>query len=317
MLTALCLLLAGALTGQVASWVVGSSPQVGRWRSLAERQAYADAYQQALAAIPAPDAQQEVTTRYGQVHLMRWDGPESETPVLLLPGRSSGAPMWVENVPSWIGRRTLLLVDPIGDAGLSAQQVPLQTFEQQGDWILDLVTALDLPAVHVVGHSFGGATAAIFAVDHPDRVASLTLLEPVLVLRPMPAAVYGWAAISQLPLLPAAWRRHALSRIGGGEDTEDESALSRMIELASTGYLAAVPIPHELSDDQWRSLPVPVRLDVAGGRSLAGGEAAADRLRGLLPTAEVTVWPGTSHSLPMERPDEIGVALLQFWVAAD
>ena len=38
--------------------------------------------------------------------------------------------------------------------------------------------AMEIPKVHLVGHSMGGATASIMALKHPDRVASMTLLAP-------------------------------------------------------------------------------------------------------------------------------------------
>ncbi|MGD1878667.1 MAG: alpha/beta fold hydrolase [Kiloniellaceae bacterium] len=38
----------------------------------------------------------------------------------------------------------------------------------------------EVPAFHLVGHSYGGAVAMKIALDHPRRVASLTLIEPVL-----------------------------------------------------------------------------------------------------------------------------------------
>jgi pimeloyl-ACP methyl ester carboxylesterase len=41
------------------------------------------------------------------------------------------------------------------------------------------VEALNLEKLTLVGHSLGGATAAQFALDHPDRLKALVLLNPV------------------------------------------------------------------------------------------------------------------------------------------
>ncbi len=54
----------------------------------------------------------------------------------------------------------------IGGAGVAARAVA-GSLEAQA-----------LPPVHLVGHSMGGAAAAILALKHPERVASLTLLAP-------------------------------------------------------------------------------------------------------------------------------------------
>lgn len=51
----------------------------------------------------------------------------------------------------------------------------------------DLLAALDLDAVHLVGYSFGGWIAAEFAALYPEKVKSLTLIAP-MGLRP-PAGV--------------------------------------------------------------------------------------------------------------------------------
>ena len=39
-----------------------------------------------------------------------------------------------------------------------------------------VLTELDLPSVHLVGESFGGAVAQHFTLQHPDRVASLAII---------------------------------------------------------------------------------------------------------------------------------------------
>jgi pimeloyl-ACP methyl ester carboxylesterase len=41
---------------------------------------------------------------------------------------------------------------------------------------IGILDALDVPRAHVVGRSMAGAVALILAIDHPDRVATLTLV---------------------------------------------------------------------------------------------------------------------------------------------
>ena len=296
-----------------AKVLVLPSPSVGHWRSADGEQRYAQAYQRVLSGLPTAESV-VVEVPQGSVHVLRWAGPADLTPVLLLPGRSSGAPMWAENLPDWIGTRPIHAVDPIGDAGLSSQRVPLTSVADQSAWIAATMKALGLTSAHVVGHSFGGATAAQFAVDHPELVATLTLIEPVMVIRMLPASTFGWATLTQLPL-PQAIKDHALAKIGGTTVAEvrERSPLSDLIDIAASNYSAALPTPSVLTDDQWRSLTMPVRIDIAGGQSLAGGQGAVDRMRALLPHAQVTLWPDTTHSLPMQAKAALDPALVQFW----
>ncbi|MSQ26933.1 MAG: alpha/beta hydrolase [Dehalococcoidia bacterium] len=63
------------------------------------------------------------------------------------------------------------------------------------------VAALGLPRFTLVGHSLGGATAARFALDHPERLKALVLLDPV--------------PLDGIPLEPG-WREQVLARAQAG-----------------------------------------------------------------------------------------------------
>ena len=94
-------------------------PDVGHWRASAGREAYTEAYDAALATGPKPDRTIYVPTRFGTAHVVVWEAEHatSSTPVLLTPGRASGAPMWGELLPYIGNGHTVYAVDAIGDAG--------------------------------------------------------------------------------------------------------------------------------------------------------------------------------------------------------
>ena len=45
--------------------------------------------------------------------------------------------------------------------------------------VTDIAAGLAAPASHLIGHSFGATVALRLAVEHPDLVSRLTLIEPV------------------------------------------------------------------------------------------------------------------------------------------
>lgn len=68
-----------------------------------------------------------------------------------------------------------------GYAGSSRPARPLSISEQAAD-CRGLLRYVGVERAHVVGHSFGGAVALQLALDFPDLVHSLALLEPALML---------------------------------------------------------------------------------------------------------------------------------------
>ncbi|AJE34175.1 alpha/beta hydrolase fold protein [Corynebacterium humireducens NBRC 106098 = DSM 45392] len=312
LLTTVALLVVVLVAGVV---LLRDGPEVGSWRSAEAQATYAENYELLIAELPVAPERLDVETPHGVVRALHWPG--AGEPVLLIPGRSSGSAQWVENLPGWIGARPIYALDPLGDAGFSTQRVPLDSVGQQADAYVEVLDALGVDRVHVVGHSFGGAQAANLAVWHPDRVASVALMEPVLVIASPPVSLFFWATVASLPL-PQSLRDRALAEIGGTtvEAVRSDSPMSRMIDAASRGYSAALPMPGPLTDEQWRTLDMPVRLDLGGRQSLSGG-GAAERIRGLLPDATVTVWPDGTHSLPMDRAADFDGLLPDFWAAAE
>ena len=287
-------------------------------------QEYEAAYEQVLRQMPKPSATVDVHTRYGSVRTYEWasEVDPGATPVVLMPGIRSGAPMWRDNLPALLGPQRIIAVDPLGDANLSQQSVPITSMSDQTAWLDDVLDEL-VPgaAVHLVGHSFGAATAAAYASAHPDRVTSLTLLEPVVTLAGLPLSIYLWSAIILLPT-PQSWRDEALRRIGGTDDEpadpeEAKDPLVRMIDVGAREYSAQLPMPKVLDDSQLAALTMPVYVGIGGKDSLAGGAAAADKARTHLPRATVKVWPDATHSLPMQVPEALGRELLAFWDAAE
>lgn len=294
--------------------IVSARPGVGQFRSADAQRDYRVAYERAMATLPSPSQTLDVDTAFGTVRVYRWTTAETagRTPILLLPGRTSGVPMWSQNLPGLIEHHPVIAVDPLGDAGLSVQTAPLTSVDDQARWIDDVVGQLAPDGVHLLGHSFGGATAVAYARQHPERVRSVALLEPVFTFAFPPAGLLGWTVLASLPFLPASWRDRALAEVGGGERADPGDPIAAMITAGADGYSAELPQPRLLTDDQLSELTMPTYVAIADHDSLAGGSRAADRA-GELPNVIVEVWPDTTHSLPMQVAEPLAERLQRLW----
>lgn len=306
-----------AAIGTMATWnVLAGAPGVGHFRSAEGRAEYAAAYREAMGQLPEPTAVHDVRTDHGTVRVYEWatEQDRDRAPVLLVPGRASGVPMWAENLSGLAEERRVLAFDALGDSGMSVQSAPFETFADQAGPVDDVVQQLAPGGVHLVGHSFGGAMAATYAHHHPDRTITLTLLDPVLTFGTIPPAMFLWATVLSLPGVPDGLRDRALERVGGVsmDHTElREDTMGRMVAAASEHYSAALPTPAQLSDEQLQRMDMPVYVALAERDSLAG-DGAAERA-GELPRSIVRTWRGTTHSLPMQAAGELESVLLEFF----
>ncbi len=108
-------------------------------------------------------------------------GPDDGIPVVLIHGNLSSARFYDETMAAAPGRYRVVAPDMRGFGDSEAK--PLDGTRGLRDWSDDtraLIAALGIEGpVHLAGWSTGGAAISYYAIDHPDEVASLTLIDPV------------------------------------------------------------------------------------------------------------------------------------------
>ena len=108
-------------------------------------------------------------------------GDSAKQPVLLVHGNVSSNLFWEETLEALSPSYWVLAPDLRGYGESEAKEV--DATRGVSDWAEDLralVTALRIEAqIHLVGWSLGGGVVMQYAIDYPESVASLTLINPV------------------------------------------------------------------------------------------------------------------------------------------
>lgn len=180
--------------------------------------------------------------------------------------------------------------------------------------------------VHLIGHSFGGTVALRLAIEAPDRVASLSLYEPVLFALladadPAAFAAETEAAAPERACMAAGdWAGAARAFLGrwgapGGLAALPPAARAAMIagmpfvrrsEADIADPATARPRPADLG-----RIAVPTLL-IAGAESPPAVAAIGAALAARIPGARRVVLPGLGHMGPITHPDAVSATLRAF-----
>ncbi|QBI20707.1 alpha/beta fold hydrolase [Egibacter rhizosphaerae] len=118
----------------------------------------------------------ERTVRTDRLAIRTWERGDGE-PILFVHGNLSSGSAWYEQLRFLSSGYRGIAPDLRGYG--STEPAPVDATRGLRDWSDDLAALLeveDISGCHVVGHSMGGGVAMQLALDHPDRIRSLTLV---------------------------------------------------------------------------------------------------------------------------------------------
>lgn len=249
----------------------------------------------------------------------------SGEPVLLLhPGfvANAFAPLYAE--PSLASYRFIHYDRPgYGNSSRVGTPIPFAT---QAAYIAALLDALDIPRVHVVGHSLGALIALQMAVSLPGRVHSLSLLEPPLTFALKESDVQGMMGIlgqsfgqfgaGNVTGAVNAWLDGAF---GPGWQTVLEQtipgALAQAYQDGQAVFIAEAPAMQtwEFGPEQIQQITQPVLAAFHIDAQFPGVfQDPAELICRLLPQAEMVVIPHATHLMQIQNPRSVAETLAGF-----
>jgi len=221
-----------------------------------------------------------------------------------------------------------------GFAGSTKNGQPASIEDQAAD-TRGLLGRLGVEKTHVVGHSLGGVIAIQVALDEPQRVQSLALMEPALMgaIAKAQAAHNPDAIESQKQFMAGMRKVNELARQGEKRaallaflETRAASAFrgvldfltktgefDQAVEDADTFLNIEMPAAY-----QWNFTPEiaatlkPPVLSILGSHSPERARGVHDVLKRWVPQTQEAVLPNAEHALPLLDPPGIARVILDW-----
>lgn len=195
------------------------------------------------------------------------------------------------------------------------------THDHQADLVARVIEEARSGPAHLVGHSYGGATALRLALRRTELVKTLVLIEPIVTTLLKLAGEDGtfreYYDMAQAFLrnaaagkLEEAWRGFLDYRNGPGAwSALPAAAKDRFVAVTEStvaGFHSNLNNPTSLDDVRRVRLPT---LIMCGEKTTRPDRRVTEILRENMPGSRYLVIPGAEHMLPLTHPEPIAHAV--------
>ncbi|MGE5677521.1 MAG: alpha/beta fold hydrolase [Pseudomonadota bacterium] len=248
-------------------------------------------YDKLLARWPVPKEEQLIETQYGTTYGITC-GDRLSPPLILLHGTNSNSTMWLGDIAEYSRHFRVYALDIPGEPGKSGDtQYPLDS-PAYADWLEEVLKALELKKVSLMGLSLGGWLAVNYALRHQERIERLVLLCPSgigrtkasFLFRAFPLMLMGDKGID------------CVTRIVYGSRVVPVEVLEYSRILSKAFNLRKEPIPI-FKDKELECLTMPVMVLAGSKDALLCSDETISRMKQALPQADARLLPDMGHAL--------------------
>lgn len=245
---------------------------------------------------------------------MSYQEAGSGEPIVLLHGLGSCARDWEDQIAAFASRYRVIVPDLRGHG--DTDKLTRSTIAAMADDVAQLLAALGICPAHVVGMSMGGMIAFQLALDAPELVKSLVIVNSgpdavprtlrhrfAIFLRFALLRLVGLPRLTRViasKLFPAAGqemlRRRFVERASTNDPAAYKAALEAIVRWSVADRLSSVVAPTLVITADQDYTPVSFKADYVAK----------------LPDARLVVIPQSRHATPMDQPARFNTTVLEF-----
>jgi len=255
------------------------------------------AYERFRARLPAHETL-TVSTRHGDTHVVV-TGPADAPPLVAVHGALASSAHMLGELGPLRDRFRVYGVDVIGQSVKSADTRISLDGPEYGEWLVDVLDGLKLERAHVYGVSWGGFVARKLAEVAPERIDRLVLL--------VPAGFVGgpvWKGITRIGIPMAMYRAFPsearLRKFVSNLATDVDADWLGYFGEAFLAYKLDMRVPPLAKDGALAKFDRPALVFGASDDLSFPGQALLDRVKALIPHAELELLENCKHGPPTD-----------------
>lgn len=268
-------------------------------------------YERELSRGPTSYKTQVVRTRFGDTHIVI-GGPKNGDPLLLFHGWNGSAAGIGGEFPFLFSSYRVYMPDIIGHAGKSApHRLPLEG-PDYAHWTSDLLDALALDQIRVLGISGGGWMTLKFAAYYSDRIVKAVALStdglssvnlPGVICWMLPAAIF--------PNRFTVKRFFQFTTSSNGEQGSGLESFAEMLALLK--HFKTQRNPGLLSDQELSQITAPLLVLMGADERIFSPQKAITRAEQLIPgLVNAEIVPNAGHMMTIDQPGFLSQRILGF-----
>ncbi len=279
------------------------------FKSLALEKQYMAAYQTVLSLWLAPSEPMEIKTGFVTTHVNACGSPNKPA-MVLIPGFGANSTMWFSNIAALSGQFRIYAVDTPGQPGKSIRGQVLNPSNNSA-WLAEVLDGLGLKKAHLVGVSLGGWLALNFAIQVPERVDHVVLVDPAASFAKMSAT---FLLHSFIPIMVHPTRSGLIKYFRWM--TRGYRVNPACAELMLLGILNTRPQrpirATPFSDKQLSTIQSPVLVLIGRHSVIYNPVSVQKRASQMIPNVQAEIIPDASHALIEEKSELVNARILQF-----
>jgi 3-oxoadipate enol-lactonase len=244
-------------------------------------------------------------------------------PLVLVMGIGYDSSLWtLEQVPALSTRFTVVLLDN-RDAGRSSRADHQYTIGDMADDVAGLLDALDVRRTHLLGLSMGSMIGIEFALRHAERLDRLVLAGPAAApARGVvdPISIWNWVKANDPG--GAVFGGQQFTWLFSSAFLRNRQAVAETAALLASNPNPVGPEAYERqalaylqfdASDRLSRITAPTQV-IVGEQDLLTPPWVAREVADGIPGArlEIVTGDGSSHVLPLERPDDFNQLVMNF-----